>query len=57
MHPILNLRDYLDILRREDELLEIDTPVDPHLEIAEIHSRVFFAVDVYDHNTSAHSFL
>ncbi|HFQ88505.1 MAG TPA: UbiD family decarboxylase [Desulfobulbus sp.] len=40
MKPILSLRDYLDILRREDELLEIDTPVDPHLEIAEIHRRV-----------------
>jgi UbiD family decarboxylase len=40
MRPILNLRDFLDILRRENELLTIDAPVDPHLEIAEIHRRV-----------------
>ncbi|MDH3330330.1 MAG: UbiD family decarboxylase, partial [Desulfobulbaceae bacterium] len=40
MQPILNLRDFLDILQRENELLRIDTPVDPHLEIAEIHRRV-----------------
>ncbi len=40
MPPICNLRDYLHVLRREDELLEIGTPVDPHLEIAEIHRRV-----------------
>ncbi|MDW7772930.1 MAG: UbiD family decarboxylase [Desulfobulbaceae bacterium] len=40
MRPILNLRDFLDILQREGELLSIATPVDPHLEIAEIHRRV-----------------
>lgn len=40
MRPILNLRDFLDILQRENELLSIDAPVDPHLEIAEIHRRV-----------------
>lgn len=40
MPPILNLRDFLDILQRENELLTIDTPVDPHLEIAEIHRRI-----------------
>ncbi|HDO31316.1 MAG TPA: 4-hydroxybenzoate decarboxylase, partial [Desulfobacteraceae bacterium] len=40
MKPILNLRDFLDILRRENELLTIDVPVDPYLEIAEIHRRV-----------------
>jgi len=40
MQPILNLRDFLAILQRENELLSIDTLVDPHLEIAEIHRRV-----------------
>ncbi|WP_457573447.1 UbiD family decarboxylase [Desulfolithobacter sp.] len=40
MKPIRNLRQFLDILRQESELLVIDTEVDPHLEIAEIHRRV-----------------
>ncbi|CAK8725714.1 putative protein CT_085 [Candidatus Electrothrix aarhusensis] len=40
MTSIYNLRQYLDILRRENELLVIDTEVDPYLEIAEIHRRV-----------------
>ncbi|MDH3348981.1 MAG: UbiD family decarboxylase [Desulfobulbaceae bacterium] len=40
MTIIRNLRDYLDILRSESELLTIDTEVDPYLEIAEIHRRV-----------------
>lgn len=40
MFPILNLRDFLEILQREQQLLIIDTEVDPHLEIAEIHRRV-----------------
>ena len=40
MKPTCNLRQYLDILRRENELLVIDTEVDPCLEIAEIHRRV-----------------
>ncbi len=40
MKPICNLRDFLDILRRENQLLTIDVPVDPYLEIAEIHRRV-----------------
>lgn len=40
MPPITSLRDFLDILQRENELLIIDTEVDPHLEIAEIHRRV-----------------
>ncbi|MCL7486787.1 MAG: UbiD family decarboxylase [Desulfobulbaceae bacterium] len=40
MPLIQNLRDFLEILQREQELLIIDTPVDPHLEIAEIHRRV-----------------
>lgn len=40
MPQIHNLRDFLEILQREQELLIIDTQVDPHLEIAEIHRRV-----------------
>ena len=39
--PIINdLREFLEILRQEGELAVIDEPVDPHLEIAEIHRRV-----------------
>jgi UbiD family decarboxylase len=34
---------FLDALRREDELVEIDAEVDPHLEIAEVHRRVIAA--------------
>ena len=40
MKSICNLRQYLDILRSENELLVIDAQVDPYLEIAEIHRRV-----------------
>ncbi|MHB8791182.1 MAG: UbiD family decarboxylase [Desulfobulbaceae bacterium] len=40
MPPITTLRAFLDILQRENELLVIDTAVDPYLEIAEIHRRV-----------------
>jgi UbiD family decarboxylase len=40
MPPILNLRNFLDILRQNDQLLVIDTEVDPYLEIAEIHRRI-----------------
>ncbi|WP_126426732.1 UbiD family decarboxylase [Brevibacillus marinus] len=36
----LNLRSFLDQLRREGELREIAAPVDPYLELAEIHRRV-----------------
>lgn len=38
-----NLRSYLDILQKEDQLLVIDDEVDPYLEIAEIHRRVIAA--------------
>jgi 4-hydroxybenzoate decarboxylase subunit C len=38
MHP--NLRSFLDLLRRENDLLTIETSVDPYLEAAEIHRRV-----------------
>lgn len=35
-----NLREYLDALRRAGDLAVVDAPVDPNLEIAEIHRRV-----------------
>ncbi|MFP3982554.1 MAG: UbiD family decarboxylase [Desulfurivibrionaceae bacterium] len=37
---IHDLRDFLNLLKKQGDLLEIDTPVDPYLEIAEIHRRV-----------------
>ncbi|HEY6801937.1 MAG TPA: UbiD family decarboxylase [Pyrinomonadaceae bacterium] len=38
MHP--SLRTFLDLLTRENEIIEITTEVDPYLELAEIHRRV-----------------
>ena len=35
-----SLRSYIDLLRRENEIVEITAEVDPYLEIAEIHRRV-----------------
>lgn len=35
-----NLSEFLALLRREGELLDIEVPVNPYLEIAEIHRRV-----------------
>jgi UbiD family decarboxylase len=35
-----NLRSFIDQLRRENDLIEIEAEVDPYLEIAEIHRRV-----------------
>ncbi len=35
-----NLRSFIDNLRAEDDLIEIEAEVDPYLEIAEIHRRV-----------------
>ncbi len=35
-----NLRSFIDLLRRENEIIEITAEVDPYLEIAEIHRRV-----------------
>jgi 3-polyprenyl-4-hydroxybenzoate decarboxylase len=35
-----NLRSFLDLLRRENDLVTVNTEVDPYLEIAEIHRRV-----------------
>jgi len=41
MHP--NLRTFIDTLRRENEIVEVNAQVDPYLEIAEIHRRVIDA--------------
>ena len=38
MHP--NLRTFLDLLYRENEINTIEAEVDPYLEVAEIHRRV-----------------
>lgn len=38
-----NLRTFIDLLRRENEIIEISADVDPYLEIAEIHRRVIEA--------------
>lgn len=35
-----NLRSFLDLLRRENDLISVETEVDPYLEVAEIHRRV-----------------
>ena len=35
-----NLRTFLDLLTRENDLLTIEVEVDPYLEVAEIHRRV-----------------
>lgn len=35
-----NLRTFIEQLRREKDLIEINAPVDPYLELAEIHRRV-----------------
>jgi UbiD family decarboxylase len=37
---IKDLRAYIEILKKENEVLFVDTPVDPYLEIGEIHRRV-----------------
>src|SRR5215210_6175116 len=35
-----NLRSFLELLRREGDLVEVGAEVDPHLELAEVHRRV-----------------
>lgn len=35
-----NLRSFMEQLRQHGQLIEIDAPVDPNLELAEIHRRV-----------------
>ncbi len=39
----LDLRSFLDALRAEGDLAEIEAPVDPRLEAAEVHRRVIAA--------------
>jgi len=39
-HPLGNLRQFLQLLRRENQLVTIEVEVDPYLEAAEIHRRV-----------------
>ncbi len=39
-HLTNDLRGYLALLKEQNELLTVTEPVDPHLEIAEIHRRV-----------------
>jgi len=38
MHP--NLRTFLDLLTRENQIVTVEAEVDPYLELAEIHRRV-----------------
>src|SRR5437867_13121741 len=38
--PFHNLRQFLELLRQEQDLITIDVEVDPYLEAAEIHRRV-----------------
>lgn len=40
---VADLHAFLDLARKEGELVEIDTPCDPYLEIPEIHRRVIAA--------------
>src|SRR3954468_12165567 len=35
-----NLRSFLELLRRESDLVSVEAEVDPHLELAEVHRRV-----------------
>jgi 4-hydroxybenzoate decarboxylase subunit C len=35
-----NLRSFVDLLRRENEIAEVSVEVDPYLEIAQVHRRV-----------------
>lgn len=35
-----NLREFIEVLRKDQDLIEIHAEVDPYLEIAEIHRRV-----------------
>ena len=38
-----DLRAFIDILRRDAAIVTVDAPVDPYLEVAEIHRRVIAA--------------
>lgn len=37
---MINLRDFISALREQNEVVDIHHPVDPYLEIAEIHRRI-----------------
>jgi UbiD family decarboxylase len=41
--PFPDLRTFIERLRRDDDIVSVDVPVDPHLEVAEIHRRVIAA--------------
>ena len=41
--PIRDLASFMNLLRQEGELVEVDVAVDPNLEIAEVHRRVIAA--------------
>jgi UbiD family decarboxylase len=38
-----DLRTFIEALRRDGSIVTVDAPVDPHLEVAEIHRRVIAA--------------
>jgi 4-hydroxybenzoate decarboxylase subunit C len=38
-----DLRTFIDALRRDNDIVTVEAPVDPHLEAAEIHRRVIAA--------------
>ena len=38
-----DLRSFIDVLRRDASIVTVDAPVDPYLEVAEIHRRVIAA--------------
>lgn len=40
MAPFRNIREFIALLRDEGEIVDVTAPVDPNLEIAEIHRRV-----------------
>ncbi len=40
---VRDIASFVDLLRRNGELVEIDAEVDPHLELAEVHRRVIAA--------------
>lgn len=38
-----DIQTFIEVLRREGEIVEVDVPVDPNLEMAEVHRRVIAA--------------
>ena len=47
---IRNLRQFIEILRREHELMEVEVPVDPHLE--GIYRHGLLRLSVFDGHTA-----